>query len=79
MRKVIVRKKLEDPLRWSPDSEYLLYTEPDAANILYKLAYLTDRLTIHRVKDGAEFAVFSGLPKNDGWFYDWIVAKPPAH
>jgi len=73
---VLPGKKLSGALRWSPDSEYLLCSESDAAFLPARLlTEMTSQLVIYRVRDGAQYAIVSAIPVGVGEAFEWIVKK----
>jgi hypothetical protein len=73
---VLPGRKLSGALRWSPDSEYLLCSESDAAFLLARLlTEMTSQLVIYRVRDGAQYVIVSAIPIGVGEAFEWIVKK----
>jgi hypothetical protein len=73
---VLPGRKLSAALRWSPDSEYLLCSESDAAFLPARLlTQMTSQLVIYRVRDGAQYVIVSAIPVGDGEAFEWIVKK----
>jgi len=73
---VLPGKKLSGALRWSPDSEYLLCSESDAAFLPARLlTEMTSQLVIYRVRDGAQYVIVSAIPVGVGEAFEWIVKK----
>ena len=78
-KSIVLGKRLSGALRWSPDSEYLLCSENDAAPFPARiLTQLTSQLVIYRVSDGAEYAVVSAIPVGIGEAFEWIVKNPKS-
>jgi hypothetical protein len=75
-RPILVGKKLSGVLRWSPDSEYILYSENVAAVFpMHFLSEMTSQLVIYRVRDGAQYVIVSAIPVGVGEAFEWIVKK----
>lgn len=73
---VLPGKKLSGALRWSPDSEYLLCSENDAAFLPARLlTEMTSQLVIYQVRDGAQYVIVSAIPVGVGEAFEWIVKK----
>jgi WD40 repeat protein len=75
-RVVLPGKKLSGALRWSPDSEYLLCSENDAAFLPARLlTEMTSQLVIYRIRDGAQYVIVSAIPVVVGEAFERIVKK----
>jgi len=75
MKKILAGKKLACRMPWSPDSHYVLCTELDSANIIFRLMELTDRVVVYRISDGAHLDVISSAPKGVGCAFQWMVRQ----
>ena len=75
-------------LHWSPDSEYLMFSEnhqPDLLEFFQGILGPSTRLSVYRVRDSAtapihSFGIYGGSDLPYGWIYNYSkFCKPSAH